>query len=348
MSLKAHRRAGGAIVGLAPGSSPPAAAPRVVFFAPPRLTALDLAGPLQVFQAAEAVGGPRYAIEVCALTATLPIAGNLQFSNLKPYRGITLGPGDILCVAGYSGPTLEGLALLRRHPALFRWIRRGWEAGAILCSVCTGAFLLAEAGVLDGGACATHWSDVDLLQRLYPRVEVRRRNIFVESGRVYTSAGIASGIDLAIHLLSLRHGAKLAFEVAHYMVVYLRRSGEFDQESVYLQYRNHLDDVVHRAQSHLIETLDRPPNLNRLAEKVGASPRNLTRRFRQSIGLSVGEYQRGLRLERARTLLREEGSKVDDVARACGFTGARQLRNLYHVRFGRSPRQEEKRLVASA
>jgi transcriptional regulator GlxA family with amidase domain len=208
--------------------------------------------------------------------------------------------------------------------------------------------LLAEAGLLDGQACATHWRDVDDMQQRYPSVEVRRQSIFVQAGRVFTSAGVAAGIDLAIHLLSLRHGPKLAFEVARQMVVYLRRSGDFEQESVYLQYRNHLDEVVHRAQSLLIEKLEQPPNLSQLATQVGASPRNLTRRFRQSIGLSIGEYHRGLRLERARALLRENGSKVDAVARACGFTGPRQLRNLYHVRFGHSPRNGDRHLAASA
>jgi transcriptional regulator GlxA family with amidase domain len=322
--------------------------PRVVFFAPPRLTALDLIGPLQAFQAAERVGGHRYQIEVCALSKSLPITGNLRFSNLLSYQGIKLGPNDILCVAGFSGPIDDTLQLLRPHQTLFQWIRRTREAGATVCSVCTGSYLLAEAGLLDGKACATHWRDVDDMQQRYPKVEVRRQSIFVDADGVFTSAGVAAGIDLAIHLLSLRHGPKLAFEVARQLVVYLRRSGDFEQESIYLKYRNHLDDVVHRAQSLLLEKLDQPTNLNRLAEHVGASSRNLTRRFRQSIGLSIGEYHRELRLERARALLREEGSKVDDVARACGFTGSRQLRNLYHVRFGRSPRNGDRRMVASA
>ena len=188
---------------------------------------------------------------------------------------------------------------------------------------------------------ATHYLDVKSLQRRYPKINVRDGVLFVEAGTIFTreSAGIASGIDLAIHLIGLRHGQKLAFEIAQYLVIYLRRSGNFEQQSVYLQYRNHLDDLVHRAQTVLIENLEAPPGLGALAEKVGASPRNLSRRFRQSVNLSIGEYLRELRLERARSLLQETGSKVEDVARACGFNGSRQLRNLYHGRFGHSPRR---------
>jgi transcriptional regulator GlxA family with amidase domain len=309
--------------------------PRVVFFAPPAVTPLDLVGPLQAFQMAGHYFGRPYRIEVCALTETIPVTGNLHFSNLLPYRQIKIQPDDTLFVLGCD---TVSPGFMRAHKAVFPWIRKAWLSGATVCSVCTGSFLLAEAGILDGLACATHWADADLLQKRYPRIKVRKGVLFVQEGNVFTSAGIASGIDLAIHLIGLRYGQKLAFDVAHHLVIYLRRSGGFQQESVYLQYRNHLDDVVHRAQSILIENLDRPPSLGRLAEQVGASPRNLSRRFRRSLDLSVGEYLRELRLERARSLLREAGSKVEDVAKACGFNGSRQLRNLYHGRFGHSPR----------
>ena len=199
--------------------------------------------------------------------------------------------------------------------------------------------MLAESGILDGLPCATHWTDTEELQRRYPKVKVRKGVLFVEAGTIFTSAGIASGIDLAIYLVALRHGQKFAFELARMLVIYLRRSGEYDQDSVYLQYRNHLDDTVHRAQTILIEHLQEPPNLARLADQVGASPRNLSRRFRQSLNLSIGDYLRELRLERARSLLQETGSKVEDVAKACGFNGSRQLRNLYQERFGCYPRK---------
>jgi transcriptional regulator GlxA family with amidase domain len=313
--------------------------PRVVFYAPPGVTPLDLVGPIQVFHsAAHAINRP-YRIEVCGLSAAVPAAGNLHFSNLVPFGQVDLQPDDTLFV---SGLTTEAITpeFMRAHEPVFAWIRRAWLAGATICSVCTGAYLLAEAGILDGLECATHWMDVDTLQRRYPRIRVRDGVLFVESGRIFTSAGIASGIDLAVHLVGLRHGQRLAFELAQYLVIYLRRSANFDQQSIYLQYRDHLDDLVHRAQTILIESMEAPPSLERLAQKVGASPRNLSRRFRQRLGLSIGEYLRELRLERARTLLQETGSKVEDVARVCGFNGSRQLRNLYHGRFGHSPRRE--------
>lgn len=309
---------------------------RVIFFAP-----------LQAFQLAEGICHHPYEIVVSGLTRSLPVAGNLHFSNLVPYQQIKVGPEDILFISGCTPEVLHSPKFLRENRTLFAWIRRSWEAGATICSICTGSYLLAEAGILDGAACATHWMDVDELQRRYPRIEVRRGVLFVQTGNVFTSAGIASGIDLAIHLIGLRHGPRLAFEMARFLVIYLRRTGDFEQESVYLKFRNHLDDVVHRAQNILIEKLDRPPGLDRLAGEVGSSARNLSRRFRQSLGMSVGEYLQELRLEHANALLREEGSKVDEVARACGFSGSRQLRNLYRDRFGRSPRDRTRRVLAN-
>jgi len=311
--------------------------PRIVFFAPAGVTPLDLVGPWQVFQAAGVFGQP-YRLEVCALTRTVPLEGNLQFSNLMPFRQVGLGPDDTLFVAGLETACITP-EFMRSHRSVFAWIRRAHLAGTTICSVCTGVHLLAEAGILDGLECATHYGDVEALQRRYPKIKVRKGVLFVEAGRIFTSAGIASGIDLVIHLIGLRHGQKFAFKIARYLVIYLRRSGNFEQESIYLRYRDHLDDRVHRAQSILIENLEKPPSLHRLAEQVGASPRNLSRRFRQSVDLSIGEYLRELRLERARSLLQETGSKVEDVAKACGLNGSRQLRNLYHGRFGHSPRR---------
>ena len=311
--------------------------PRVVFFAPPRVTALDLVGPLQVFQTAGDVFDRPYRIEVCALSETIPIVGSLNFSHLAPFGQVELQADDTLFVLGCPTKAITP-EFMRANPALFAWIRKGWRAGATICSVCTGSHFLAEAGILDGLACATHWRDCELLQQRYPKIKVRQGVLFVEAGRIYSSAGIASGIDLAIHLVGLRHGQKMAFDIARYMVIYLRRGGDFEQDSVYLRYRDHLDDLVHRAQSILVEQLENPPSLQRLAGQVGASPRNLSRRFRRSVDLSIGEYLGELRLERARSLLRENGSKVEEVARACGFNGSRQLRNLYHGRFGHSPR----------
>lgn len=311
--------------------------PRVVFFAPPSITPLDLIGPMQVFQAAEACG-VHYRILVCGANDSLPVGGNLRFADLAPYEDVVVCSEDIVFIAGFWGKSPLSPRFKTKHANLFQWIREAKASRALLCSVCTGAFLLAEAGVLDGIPCTTHWEDADRLQKTYPQIKVKKEVLFVGADNVFTSAGVASGIDLALHILASRHGPRLAFEVARRLVVYLRRSGAETQESIYLQYRNHLDDMVHRTQDLLVETLDAPLPREELARQVGSSSRNLSRRFRQSIGVSIGEYIKQLRLERARSLLGQDGSKVDDVARACGLGGARQLRNLYHQNHKHSPR----------
>lgn len=313
---------------------------RVIFFIPPDVTALDMVGPLQVFQMAAIHSGEHYRFEFCGLRRSEPVAGSLTFGGLLSYRRVRLEAGDLLIVAGFQGPPGPAVRAMRRHPGFFAWLRAAVRRGAKVCSTCTGAFFLAEAGLLEGRPCVTHWADSDELQRRYPRAIVRKEILFAEAGQVCTSAGVAAGIDMSIHLVAQHHGPRLAFEVARRLVIYIRRSGDAEQDSVYLRYRNHLDDVVHRAQSLLIEQLDRPPNLETLAASVGASARNLSRRFQRGLGITVGGYLRELRLERAGAMLREEGSKVEEVARACGFASGRQLRNLYRARYGRPPRTD--------
>lgn len=232
---------------------------------------MDLVGPLEVFQACHEAFDIPYRLVVCGLSPVVSVGGNLQFSNLVPFADVKLQPDDILFVSGLLTRLLTP-QFMKAHQPVCAWIRDARSRGTTICSVCTGAYLLAEAGILDGLECATHWQDVDRLQRHYPKIRVRGGILFAEADGVYTSAGIASGIDLAIHLVGLRHGQKLAFEVAQYLVIYLRRSGNFEQESVYLRYRNHIDDLVHKAQTILIESINAVPSLAALAERVGASP----------------------------------------------------------------------------
>jgi transcriptional regulator GlxA family with amidase domain len=217
-------------------------------------------------------------------------------------------------------------------------VRRAAKAGAEICSVCTGTFVLGEAGVLDGRRCTTHWKRVRELQRRFPRATVVGDRLFVEDGPVTSSAGIASGIDMALALLARDGGPVLASSVAREMVVYLRRDGSHAQESVYLDYQTHLSPGVHVVQQHLVAHPESSERLGELARMAGMSERSLTRAFRLATGISVHAYRERLRLERARDLMRNPTMTMDAIASACGYADARQLRRLWVARRGTSPR----------
>lgn len=302
---------------------------RVVFALFPGCEVMDVAGPLQAFHEAAGFGVP-YEIVQAAATPTVRTAQGLEFGGLVPFPDV--GPDDRVIVPGYT------LADTRPPAALVAWVRRAAKAGAEVCSVCTGTFVLGEAGLLDGRRCTTHWKRVRELQRRFPRATVVGDRLFVEDGPVTSSAGIASGIDMALALLERDGGPVLASSVAREMVVYMRRDGSHAQESVYLDYQTHLSPGVHVVQQHLVAHPESSERLGELARMAGMSERTLTRAFRLATGISVRAYRERLRLERARDLMRNPTMTMDAIASACGYADARQLRRLWSARRGKSPR----------
>ena len=301
----------------------------MIFALVPEVEALDLAGPVQAFHEAKHCGGA-YEVHVCAVESRLRMDQGLWLSDLEPLP--ETGADDLILVPGARLAAME-----RIDPVLVRWLREAHRRGARTASICTGAFVLGEAGLLDGRQCTTHWSRVDELLRRFPRARVLTNRLFVEDGPVITSAGIASGIDMALAIIEQGFGPLVAAAVAREMVVYIRRDGGQRQQSVYLDHRTHLHPGIHRVQDWLIAHPEERATLEELAALAGLSPRHLTRVFRQATGVSIQEYRTRLRLERARALLGDPGLTLEAVATRCGFESARQLRRIWKEAFGEPP-----------
>ncbi|MFJ3224903.1 GlxA family transcriptional regulator [Streptomyces sp. NPDC086783] len=296
---------------------------RVVFVLLPGVHLLDLAGPAQVFSTA-ADFGRSYLLDYVAEEEQVVSAQGLALTARTRWPELTRD--DLVVVPGWRAPTLRGgpapddatLGQLRAHHA----------RGGTVASVCAGAEALGRAGLLDGRRCTTHHDVQEELAARYPRALVVRDVLFTTDDRVVTSAGIASGIDLALHLLAVRHGPGLAAQVARDMVVYARRNGHEPQASAMLRYRSHLDDTVHRVQDLIDDRFTEPLPLSTLAASAGVSERTLTRLFgRATNGLTPLRYQQTLRLERAEYLI-GHGSTLETAAREVGFEDARMLRRL--------------------
>jgi transcriptional regulator GlxA family with amidase domain len=212
-------------------------------------------------------------------------------------------------------------------PVTAAWIAGHHAAGGTVASVCAGADALGRAGLLDGRRCTTHHDLQDELAARYPNATVVRDVLFVEDGRIVTSAGIASGIDLALHLIAVRHGPGAAARIARQMVVFARRNGDDAQTSAMLRFRSHLSDTVHRAQDLIDNRFTGPLPLSSVAAESGVSERTLTRQFTDATGMTPLRYQQLLRTERAEHLI-SHGATVEAAAHAVGFTDARMLRRL--------------------
>jgi transcriptional regulator GlxA family with amidase domain len=295
---------------------------KVVFLLVPRLHLLDLAGPAQAFSTA-ADHGHRYALHYVAEQEEVPTAqgATLRADTHWP----DLDPGDILMVAGWRSPKLASIVPLAESS--LRRLTEHHARGGIVASVCSGAQALGEAGLLDGRRCTTHHALQDELAARYPAATVVRDVLYVVDGRLATSAGIASGIDLALHLLATRHGPAEAATVAREMVVYARRNGDEQQASAMLRHRWHLNDLAHRAQDHIESRFTDTLPLAQLAAACAVSERTLTRQFTVATGMTPLRYQQLLRLERAEHMI-GHGSTIEAAARAAGFHDARMLRRL--------------------
>jgi transcriptional regulator GlxA family with amidase domain len=293
---------------------------RVVFLLTPRLHLLDLAGPAQVFSAANDIGHP-YELHHVAAAPVVPTHQGVPLHAATTWPELTAD--DLVVVPGWRSPLGSGevaadlLARLAGHHA----------AGGTVVSICAGADALGRAGLLDGRRCTTHHEVQDELARRHPRASVVRDVLYVADDRVVTSAGIASGIDLSLHLVAVRHGPAAAARVARAMVVYARRNGDEEQSSAMLRHRAHLSDVVHRVQDRIDARFTEPLPLAGLAHAAGVSERTLTRLFEAATGQTPLRYQQVLRVERAEHLI-GHGATVEAAARAVGFGDARMLRRL--------------------
>jgi transcriptional regulator GlxA family with amidase domain len=298
----------------------------------PAAEILDLAGPVQVFHEAGLLGAP-YELLSCATTPRVRTNQGLWLCDLAPLPANPAGD-DLIVVPG-----LHLSALTQIEPAVLGWLRAAHAAGVSIASVCTGAFVVGAAGLLDGRQCTTHWSLLTRLQQAFPATRVLANRLYVTDGPITTSAGIASGIDMALALVEARHGPRTAAATANEMVVYMRRDGMHRQHSVYLDYRTHLHPGVHRVQDWLVAHAAERSSLDDLARLAAMSPRHLTRVFRQATGISIRDYSLRLRLELAGVLLHEPHLTIEAVAERCGFASARQLRRQWRDTFGTTPSQ---------
>lgn len=295
----------------------------VVFVLVPGVHILDLAGPSQVFSFADDFG---YEYRQCYVgeRAEVPTAQGLtlQAATIWP----TLSAADLVLVPGWRVRSTFGDGELVGTKFLAE-LRAHYDHGGTVASVCAGAEMLGRAGLLDGRRCTTHHDLQDDLARRYPHANVVRDVLFTVDDRVVTSAGIASGIDLALHLVATRHGPNVAAKIARAMVVYARRNGDEQQSSAMLRHRSHLSDVVHRVQDVIDTKFASSLPLADLAKQAGVSERTLSRLFNDAIGTTPLRYQQMLRLERAEHLI-GHGTTVETAARAVGFEDARMLRRL--------------------
>lgn len=298
----------------------------VCFVLPPRLLLTDYAAPADAFRIAAREGAP-FALRAFAAVGpgeTLHSGLGVALAGVEPLpERVAEGALIVVCGAVGSG----GATPTQQDRALVAWLRRIAAPRVRFACICSGALYAARAGLLAGRRCTTHHTLTGHLRELAPDAIVLDDRVFVEDGSICTSAGITTGVDLALHMISDLAGSRIAARVAREMVIYLRRGENDPALSPWLAGRNHLDDRIHRLQDAISRAPAEDWPLARAAAQAHVSVRTLTRRFRAATGRSLHDYHARLRLTVA-NLARERGAGVEAAAGEAGLGSARQLRRL--------------------
>lgn len=307
---------------------------------------LDLAGPLQAMATCPELEMAPLQIRCISPTPAIQCFQSITLGGLQPLPD-TLEAGDVLFVIGRK--LLDEHADHSALDTAVDWLARvaGTTHGLTLCSVCTGAFLLGEAGLLDGRRCTTHHRYVDLLQHRFPRAQVLSNHLFVQDGDLFSSAGVSTGIDLALHFIGRTLGRSAAGRVAQELVIYRRRAGNDPQLSTHDLTRNHIHPRVHDVQDYLEGHFAEHLGFEEIARRFNLSYRHLARLFRAHTGLTLQEFLRKLRIEHAKQLLAQSRIAIETLAERCGFGSSHAFRLAWGKEMAVSPLQYRKSAGAS-
>ncbi|MGW0551779.1 GlxA family transcriptional regulator [Streptomyces altiplanensis] len=298
---------------------------------------LDVTGPVEVFTGAGHVLGD---------TSAYPVrTASLDGAPVRTHSGLLLTPDTSLADAEPPHTLLVPGGQATRTPdrRLVDWLRTHAPRAERLVSVCTGALLLAEAGLLDGHRVTTHWAATDLLARNHPEVEVDPDPIFVRDGHLSTSAGVTAGIDLALALVEEDHGSEVALTVARYLVVFLRRPGGQAQFSAQLAAQTARREPLRELQQFITEHPGEDHCVEALAARALLSPRHFARAFQAETGTTPGRYVERVRLEHARRLLEGTRDGVHEIARASGYGTPEAMRRAFVKALGTPPAEYRRR-----
>ncbi|MGY4523396.1 GlxA family transcriptional regulator [Pseudomonas sp. TE21394] len=318
----------------------------IAFVAYPQMGLLDLSGAQTVFWAASKAlaqrGLPGYRLLTASLHPGLVSTVEGLSVNTSSLAELDLADVDTLVVPG--APDI--CETLDDHGELAAWLSQAAPRVRRVASVCSGAFLLAKAGLLDGCRAATHWAMCDTLQQRFPALQVDADAIFIQQGAVWTSAGVTAGIDLALALVETDCGRDISMQAARELVVYLKRPGGQTQYSTLLQLQAQDSPAFEELHLWLGENLgDAELTVERLAEQAKMSLRNFSRVYKERTGRTPAKAIELFRLEAAKRLLENSSRNIEQIARACGFADEERLRSTFQRHLSISPRDYRNRFT---
>ena len=321
---------------------------RVAIVAYDGVSLLDLSGPLEALRVASTHPNHVGASLIYACSVHSVHGGPIMTADGVPIVTVPLAALDGHAIDTLIVPGACNVDDVRRDRELIDWIGRRAPDCRRICSVCIGAFLLAEARLLDGKRVVTHWQHCERLAESYPNITVERDAIYVRDGAIWSSAGVTTGIDLALALIEQDCGRTVAMHVARVLVVYLRRMGGQSQYSAPLAAQTEsTSDEFAELERWIAEHLTADLRVERLAERAAMSPRNFARRYRETRKRSPARAVESIRVDAARRALEETDDRIEDIARRCGFASEEHLRGAFARHIGIPPRAYRDRFAVA-
>jgi len=309
---------------------------KVIFLIPPKVHILDLAGPIEVFHKANEYGANYNLIFSSPIEDVISSSG-LPIGKIEVFNNVKINKGDLVIVPGLDQSILNKNELNSFCEKFCKHLHKLNSQGVIICAICSGAFIIAHAGLLDNKECTTNWRYIKKLGNMYPSLKIKSNCLFVKKDNIYTSAGATSGIDLSLSIVDEDHGPVFAAKVARALVVFIRRNGCDEQLSIYLDFRSHLNPGIHIVQSYIVNHADQKNNIESLSEIAAMSPRNLTRLFKKETGITIKEYSNKVKIELGKHLMNNPNMSIEAIANECGFSDPRQFQRLWKSTFNTSP-----------
>jgi len=314
----------------------------------PGVSLLDLGGPLEAFRVASEFAGTRSRRLNYKCSVVSSRGGQVPTADGVPLITESIRSLDRIEIDTLIVPGAFLVEDVTRDVELIKWVAKRAPKCRRVCSVCVGSFMLAAAGLLNGRRAATHWMHTQLLARQYPDVKVEPDAIFVHDGRVWSSAGVTTGIDLALALIEEDSGRETAIAVARVLVVYLKRAGAQSQYSALLaaQAESESNNFA-ELERWIAENLRADLSIESLADRAHMSPRNFARMYAKKRGRTPAKAVEAIRIDAARRRLEETDARIETIADECGYSGEEQMRSAF-VRVLRIPPREYRKRFATS
>lgn len=309
----------------------------IVFLLFPKVHLMDLSGAAQVFYEANNLGHVRFQLHYVSFEHNIQSEQGLRFSNLSKPEQVHLRKRDMICIPGIDYKSFVNGEMDEALDKSKHWIIRQYQQGVYISSICSGALILAKLGILNGVKCTTHWNCLAYGIRKFPKAKFLNNRLYVFDKNIFTSAGMTSGIDMALALIENWVNPLLAAKVAQEMVINVRRAETQNQQNTFLDFKNHFNEDVYKAQQLLAQRLESSFTVKDLAMELNMSVRQLARLFKSHTRHTIQAYRDKLRLEHGKQLLQHTELSIKEISTKCGYESSRQFIRLWTKHEGHSP-----------